>query len=498
MNKNVKEILKEEDEQDEILKPMYHEGHSLKTRRDFLAQGFLGMTAFALAPTALSLLSQNAHAQAGCAAPVRKGLTPVIILDLAGGGNLAGSNIMVGGRGGQLDFLSDYKTLGLPPDFHPSLPGKITNELGLVFHSDSSLLRGIQITADPATRSRVDGAIFCSTSDDDTQNNQMNPMYWLVNAGATGTLRPLAGTENTPSGGRSQAPVNSVNPSVAPVKISSDREAINLVSLGNRFTEFNNNATSANIIDVSNRLSRKKMDKIDRRSLPSKIRDLVACGFEQTNKQLSELDENAISIAGDQQISTGFSKMTNNGLKNRCMPITKLVLDGHIGAGTIVLSGYDYHDGSRATGEVKDFELGQIIGSIMETARLKNKDVVIYVLTDGSVSAGSGVADNSANGRGKYVWTGDSGQRSATLMLVYKKDGKPFMRTSQRQIGYFKSNGSVEGSALLTSNSVVNTSKAMVANYLALHGKEGSLEQVIGDDPFGKNLDKYLVFDKLR
>ena len=31
---------------DEKLKPMLHEGHSPKSRRDFLAQGFLGMTTF--------------------------------------------------------------------------------------------------------------------------------------------------------------------------------------------------------------------------------------------------------------------------------------------------------------------------------------------------------------------------------------------------------------------------------------------------------------------
>jgi len=38
----------------------------------------------------------------------------------------------------------------------------------------------------------------------------------------------------------------------------------------------------------------------------------------------------------------------------------------------------------------------------------------------------------------------------------------------------------------------------MVANYLALHGKEGMLESVVGEDPFRNNLDKYLVFNKLR
>ncbi len=72
------------------------------------------------------------------------------------------------------------------------------------------------------------------------------------------------------------------------------------------------------------------------------------------------------------------------------------------------------------------------------------------------------------------------------------------MRNNRRQVGYFQANGAVNPTAMLTSNSVVNTSKAMVANYLALHGLEGKLEQVVTDDPFRLQLDNYLTFDKLR
>ena len=34
------------------------------------------------------------------------GKIPFIVFDLAGGANISGSNVLVGGRGGQLDFLS--------------------------------------------------------------------------------------------------------------------------------------------------------------------------------------------------------------------------------------------------------------------------------------------------------------------------------------------------------------------------------------------------------
>ncbi len=484
-------------------KPMYHEGHNPKTRRDFMAQGFLGLTAFALAPSALTLLSRSAYGQTvGCVVPEKGSLTPVIIIDLAGGGNIAGSNVMVGGAGGQMDFLptTSYNSLGLPPDFHPSLAGKINNEMGLVFHSDSGMLRGIQSIAATTTRAKVEGAVFCTTSDDDTGNNQSNPMYWLAKAGATGDLRPLAGTSQSDSGGNSMAPAESLNPSIAPVRIASNNDAVNLVSLGNRFNEFANNSGSAGIIDSATKLSNKKLEMIDRRSLPDKIKELIGCSFSQTNEQLSKFSATAVSSAqvDDPVIFNTFANITNQNIRDRSRPIVKLVLDGYIGAGTIVLGGYDYHDGTRASGDVRDFELGQLIGAIMQTAAQKNKDVIVYVLTDGGVAAGQ-ATDNSAGGGGKFIWAGDSGQRSATFMMVYKRDGRPFIRTAnKRQIGYYKTNGAVEGTAGLTSNSVVNTSKAMVANYLALHGMEGKLAEVIGDDPFQSNLDRYLVFDKIR
>lgn len=498
--------LEELHDTNQIVKPMHHEGHELKSRRDFLAQGFLGMTAFALAPSALSLISSAAHAQVtGCAAPAITGMTPVIIIDLAGGGNIAGSNVMVGGAGGQLDFLlpSNYASLGLPPDFAPSLPGMVNTEMGLAFHSSSGMLRGIQSTAAVQTRANVEGTIFCTTSDDDTGNNQSNPMYWLNKAGAKGQIQQLAGTQQSDSGGNSQAPVESINPAIQPVRVQSNQDAVNLVSLGNRFAAYSPNQIDM-ILNTASNMSGTKIGSIDRRSLPEKIKELLACGYSGTPEQIKKFSLTNVEPNQDAVANTVFNQITNQGIRDRAKPIAKLVIDGYIGAGTITLGGYDYHDGGRNSGNQRDFELGQLIGAIMELAARKQKDVVVYVLTDGGVSANQTI-DNTApsngnplGGGGTFGWAGDSGQRSATFMMVHKSGGRPSIRNNKRQIGYFKSNGAVEGGAGLTSNSVVNTSKAMVANYLALHGKEGDLESVIGDDPFKASLDKYLVFDKLR
>ena len=480
----------ENDKKDQSIKPLLLEGHKPKSRRDFMAQGFLGTMAFTLAP------NMSAFA-ADCVAPTFIGKTPVIIIDLAGGGNIAGSNVIVGGQGGQEDFLQTYASLGLPPNFHPSLPGMTNNEMGLVFHSDSGILRGIQTIASVGTRNNTEGAIFCTTSDDDTGNNQVNPMYWLNKAGAKGQLNQLAGTNSTVSGGNGMSPAESVNPSIAPVRLQSSQDAVNLVGLGTRLGTYTQPKVD-NILSTMARLSENKINNIPRRSLPDAIKALVGCSFFQTQTQVANFSPAVVNPDNDAALTTIFNKITNAGIRNRVAPISKLVVEGLIGSGTIVLGGYDYHTNTRQEGEVKDFELGQVIGAIMELAAVKQKDVVVIVYTDGGVSA-NGIVDTTAGGRGKFGWAGDSGQRSSTLMMVYKKDGSPTLRTNnKRQIGYFKASGSVENSALLTSNSVVNLSKALVANYLALHGEEGKLADVVSEDPFRLSLENYLVFDKLR
>lgn len=480
-----------ENENSTASKALHYRDHNPKTRRQFMAQGLLGFSALAFAPELL-LKTANAQTASGCAVSGSGGLTPVIIIDIAGGGNIAGGNVMVGGAGGQMNFLQSYSTNGLSAAEHPSIAGMINQDMGLVFHSRSGILAGIKSVASMNTQLQMEGTIFATISNDDTGNNQSNPIYWLNKAGAKGSLTQLGGTQESPSGGNSQSPIESINPTNAPVRVRSRNDALNLVSLGNSLTgTYNQNQLDA-ILSRSAGISENKINAIPKRSLPDAIKKIVTCGFSGTPEQVKNFSPSVVDPDGDAVITPIFNRITDQGVRDVAKPLVKLVLDGVLGAGTITLGGYDYHDNTRTSGDSRDRELGQLIGAIVETAAARQKDVVIYVLTDGGV--GSGGPD--ANGR--LVWTGDNGERSSSFMMVYKKDGRPAMRNNKRQIGYFQANGAVSPTAALTSNSVTNTAKAMVANYLALHGLEGRLEQVVSDDPFRLQLDNYLTFDKLR
>lgn len=474
------------------------EGHRLKTRRDFLSHGLISMSASIMAPSLLSFLTSKKLYAMDCGGAIEmmseNRSIPVIIFDLAGGANFAGSSILVGGAGGQTDMLSSYAALGLPPDMHPGNTGMMSNELGLKFHSDSPYLRGIQSVTTAGVRAKVDGGIFCARSSDDTRNNQHNPMYWLNKAGAMGELTQIIGTNTSESGGNSMAPLASINPLVAPATIRNTNDILGLISVGRLNQMFPGNRAEQ-VMRAVERLSERRLAQFSSQSLPEQIKSLVQCGYINSRDVLNRYTPNSLSPAEDPDVLDLFN--LSNSDQMRTAAIAKLVLDGYSGAGTITKGGYDYHTGNRRVGEVRDFDAGALIGRVIELAARKGKDVMIYVLTDGGVSSRP-MIDDTPEGRGKYAWTGDSSVRSSTFMMVYRHQGRATLRSPERrQIGFFDANGAVNRNATLISDNVTNLAKAVVANYLALSGDESKLAEVVGDNPFGSQLDDYLFFNRI-
>jgi len=123
-----------------LYEPIRHEGSHPRpvTRRDFMATGFLSGSAMLIGSSALvaaftdpraaraaTLAKDVTDLQTACGIATNgAGKIPFICFDLAGGANLTGSEILIGGAGGQLDFLTTagYGQLGLPGDMLPNSP----------------------------------------------------------------------------------------------------------------------------------------------------------------------------------------------------------------------------------------------------------------------------------------------------------------------------------------------------------------------------------------
>jgi len=105
------------------------------------------------------------------------------------------------------------------------------------------------------------------------------------------------------------------------------------------------------------------------------------------------------------------------------------------------------------------------------------------VFSDGSISA-SGQVDNTADGRGKFMWTSDNQSTAASFFLVYNPGGRPQLLDTgaggaarHQQIGYFRADASVETGSSPAANNVNLLVETVVLNYLALHGEQALFAQ---------------------
>jgi len=476
------------------------------TRRQFIAQGLMGGLGTVIAPGVFSLFANPRAAEAAlspdlealkqsCGIAVQgAGRIPFICIDLAGGANMVGSNVLVGGREGQLDFLSaaGYARLGLPGDMVPNAPnpGSLTNDwiddrLGLRFHADSAFLRGIVDRIGAGTAAGINGAVIPARSENDTGNNPHNPMYGIHRAGADGELLTLVGSRSSESGGNSMAPAAMVDVSVRPTKIDRTSDVTGLVDTGKLVGLLDQDDAVA-VMESIQRLSDRKLERVSTGiTRDAVVKDLVRCNYVKAADLTDRYgDPSALNPELDPDIVGAggiFSRDEFDGDAEfrKTAAVMKLVVNGFAGAGTITMGGYDYHGQGRATGELRDFRAGRCMGACLEYAARRGVPLMMYVFSDGSLSA-NGQVDNSPEGRGKFMWTSDNQQTAASFFLVYDPRGRPQLYTGDgrpaeqhRQIGWFRSDGSVETSSTPASNNVNLLVETVVLNYLALHGEQG-------------------------
>ncbi|HTE40093.1 MAG TPA: hypothetical protein VK629_04640 [Steroidobacteraceae bacterium] len=514
--------------------PLLHENHKRPvTRRDFLAQGLIAGSGTVIAPTLLGLLANPRTANALsndidlqrsglCNIQQGAGKVPFICFDLAGGANIAGSNALVGGPGGQMDFLTTagYSKLGIPGDMVPrtSAPGAfVDSSLGLAFHGSrtgrndgSAFFRGMMTKISPTTAARIDGVVIPARSENDTGNNMHNPMYAIAKCGARGELLSLIGSQSSDSGGNSMAPVSMINPEIRPTKVDRPSDATGLVDTGQLGTLLPTQADTVSVMESISRVSEFKIGRVGTGLAGSGDADakkLVQCSYVKTAYQAENFGSvNVVNPTASDDVLVGATtpqavistaEMNDTELR-KTASIAKLVVNGFAGAGTISMGGFDYHTGDRMTGEGRDFRAGQCMGACLEYAARKGKPLMIYVFSDGSLSS-NGMADNSAGGLGKNVWTGDNQGTAASMILIYNPAGRPVVRLPGRQIGWFQGSGDVMASSHPAANSVTNLVELVALQYLALHGEEGQMATLFPNSVFANStmIDRYAAFGSL-
>ena len=494
--------------------PQLHGDHPRPvTRRQFVAQGFMSGAAYTVGAGALSMLPASAMGQLSadvddmrlntCRITDGAGKIPFICFDLAGGANIANSNVLVGGSGGQSDLISTqgYEKMGLPGDMVPGLNDANGDpfanfDLGLGFHLDSAFRRGIMASLTPGTEANVNGAVIPARSDNDTGNNPHNPMYGIALAGAKGSILTLTGSENSDSGGNSMLPPMLYNPELRPTKVDRPSDVVNLVDTGD-LVGILSKADATAVMESIYRLSDAKMGRVSTQ-LPTdaEIKQAVNCGYVKAAHIAEEfggvpidplLDTNI--VADDDSAIFTTAEFTDGSRDARefqkTASVMKLVMNGFAGAGCVEMGGYDYHGGGRAEGEVKDFRAGRCMGAVLEYAARLQKPVMMYVFSDGSLSS-NGAIDNSTEGRGKGMWVSDNSSTAASFFLVYNPTRRPVLvggtpdeQAMHQQLGAMDAGGSVMRAATPMANNVNILVNSVILNYMALHGEQAQFSNLL-------------------
>ncbi|MBV8306339.1 MAG: general secretion pathway protein GspF [Gammaproteobacteria bacterium] len=525
-------ILKKPPRSHALGEPLLHENHARpRTRRDFIAAGLLSGPAVVMAPAWLGALLRSGRANAGngpppldadiaalvtpageCDVPGAGIGLPFICFDLAGGANLVGSEVIVGQQSGsnvlntQTNFLTTagYGKLGVPGNQVPSSTANIDASLGLLWHADGAIKRGIMSMITPTTAAGVNGAVICAMSQNDTQTNPHNPMYGIAMAGRKGQLLQLIGTESSVSGGNSMAPMELIVPALQPSTISQPSDAVALVPAPPKSGQ---DPLAVEVLETQTRISGGTglyqggtggqnafsgalgmptalypADPVN----DAKLKNQVRCAYVKAVNTANEFgNPSALDPTADPNIISIASKFGANAFMDnefaKTATVMKLVLSlgGLAGAGTITMGGYDYHDGTRATGETRNFKAGQMIGAVLQYAALLGVPVMIYVFSDGSLNSNS-MVDSSTAGRGKLGWQGDNSSVASTFFLVYNPSGRPALRggTGVQQIGAFTSDGSVVSTSSPAANSVDSLVQTVLLNYMGLSGTDANFANV--------------------
>lgn len=503
------------------MKKLKHQNHphpnhpAPVTRRQFLSQGLITGASFVMLPNIAEVFLKPLWAEeircTGLASA--SSMIPFITIDCAGGAPLT-SEFVVGGRGGQLDLLTNYENFGIPENLRYG-NGTINPDTtyGVAFHPNSALLMGLNSVITPNFRSQIDGVVFAGTSNDDTENNSHYPNYLISEAGRIGSLVASVGTTTRISGVRAQPATGSnVNANFRPVQTTNRGQAQSLVNPGRLMQILANSSKADKIRGFISKMSAQQLKNFSNLNYTAQVQTLVECGYVNANQLLQQYSPEQIFPNAPSPTDPLVTVFGNTPQNSKTATVARLVLNDYAGNGGIEIEDCDQHNNNAADYRQKNFEIGQEVGKVIQYASLLNKPVVVCVYTDGGMgitrnNSGVVVTDNTTTtgttlgGDGFIARPGDNGSVSGALMLVsIPGASRGSIAYSERQVGAYTTAG-VDTSYLITASNTTNLSKAMVYNYLALHGQESKFRNLPGNngsDPFsGGDQAKYIKLKKV-
>ena len=402
---------------------------------------------------------------------------------LAGGAGLA-ANYVPTDQGGQL--LPTYSRMGLGDN-----QLTIENEFGNVpFAGDdgtgvliSKLLTGIRANASAATLANTAFIAIPVRSRDDSGMNLFDVSGLVTKAGLVGSQLPNLGRRQTETG-INQMYAGEKPPT--PLVVGSYDDINSALALGagaiNNWTD----TQKVSLVKMVEKLSTSQMNRVNAFAGGRTLATLVKCATAK-NVELSENPPPSLDVRQDASLAGVWGVDGNSNARDESVVFGSMVnaaLQRNAGTVSLEKGGYDYHNGTRTTGDTRDGEAGDVIGRVLESAAALNQKVFLYVTSDGSVNSEESNARDS-------VWRSDRGSAGMAYILAYDPAGRP--STTGHQIGQF-TDGQAADDNFVTGDNVALAASAAVANYLQFSGQDSLISSVLGGVFSSSDLTKILKF----
>ncbi|MDX9730959.1 MAG: hypothetical protein RBT63_04225 [Bdellovibrionales bacterium] len=466
----ISKLVVDESTGEERLITLHRDHPKPVTRRDFLSTGIIGFSGMMVAPSILNVLARPEFAfgqETDQCSTSGGGLPAFITVNLSGGASLSGNLPPLNeGR----DPLPGYSLLGLGPD-----SGVMLNDT-----MSSTMFQGVRVAgtrnatvpaghfwlglANRAAQGTVDKTSLvnvCIASADDNSGNRKDVSGLIMASGLSGEILPNLGTTaNTPTGIGHQAAI--VTPEAPLIVRNYSDIAGSLRPAGTLATRLTD-ARRKKLLELVGSLSGSQARTVASPGSATGITlaRVVECATGK-NVELAATTDPGIDPGLEPSVASiwGINPNNKTGTAYAQAAMIYNSLKGNASTSGINLGGYDYHGNARATTNQRDREAGELVGRILETAAVMNKAVMIYVTSDGSVSAPGGSAFGDR-------YTNDSGTRGMDYILAFHPNSRPQVKNDpfKHQIGFYTSGQGASDQSVV--GSVEKAAAAVLANYLS-------------------------------
>lgn len=483
---NKKKKIEQAQEEKTIILPTFEHLHKMVNRRDFLAAGVIPFSASMIMPSWLNIFTNAGVAEAqelSCKAKGAGVLCPYIGLKLSGGAGLA-MNFVPHDKG--MQPLPSYSLMGMGKNAISILNQDFANMAPFWSinggQTSSGVLTGIRAQAQGTTLSKTAMVGVCFRSQDDSSTNKLDPSGMVGKAGLAGSILPNLGRSNTETGFNALSAI--VKPD-APLIVSRYEDIAGSLGVTGALANLNTSQKEKLFGAVKRTVASQAggIRGLSGGATLAKLAECASIGNESlvknaNNLNISPLTNNAFAT------NWGITAATSTSAQN--FVFASLVwnaVNKNAGSVNLDMGGYDYHDGTRTSGDARDQAAGTVIGMILESFAIMETDGFLTVFSDGSVSSADSESPTAP-------WMSDRGTAGMAYMFHYKHVGGA--KAKGYQLGSF-TQGQVADDTNLMGGTTEKAAAAIFANYLAANDQLGKFEGIVPRVFSADELDKIRI-----